>query len=322
MIPPALIFLALVLGAKAFDEYTAERERRRLLEQEERARLARLEAERRSREAAAAAARRAAEEQARTEALHAEAQRREQRMQDPIADYISYTRLRTFAECPHKFYLKYILGKAGDEWRLRVASGKEFHSWLESQLKPHEGLPLPHEVLYSAPPTHRARAQALARRIAAGARIVGVEHEVHYIIGGVTVKGYVDLLYRDSDGTLVICDIKTGKTPKIHIEQLEMYSLLLLNQEHRVRLEFQLVDTDEVVSWYVTTEHHPALWEDLRANAAIIRGERLFDPIPGGHCSSCPFYDECDDAGISRGKPSELRLVQLRTAKRGSRLRR
>ena len=322
MIPPALVYMALIAGAKALERYSEEKAR----VQERRVRLERLQREQQEQEMRQALE---TQERARLERLErehaarraAEAHRREQRLKNPIADYLSYTRLRTFAECPHKFYLKYVLGRTGNEWRLRVASGKEFHSWIETQLKPYEGRSLPHSVLHAAPPAHRTRAQMLARGIVHGAQVVGIEHEVHYQIGDVTVKGFIDLLYRRPDGTLVICDIKTGRTPKIHIEQLEMYSLLLLQNEPHIRLEFQLVDTEEVVAWQITKQHHAILWDDLRTNADTIRRERIFAPIPGGHCGSCQFYDECADAGISRGKPSELKLVQLRTAKRGAKLR-
>lgn len=123
------------------------------------------------------------------------------------------------------------------------------------------------------------------------------------------------------NGTLVICDVKTGRTPKIHLEQLEMYAIQMLEKESRIRLECYLVDCEELVRWRVGAQQWQQLWSDLRDNAAAIRSERAFAPIPGGHCSSCQFYDECDHAGRSRGKPSELRLVQLRTAKRGAKQR-
>lgn len=336
MIPFPVIMLALVQGAKALDEYLKHAERKRQEAARRELMQARREAERRKHAAEEAAARRAAEEAAArrvaeeaaarhasrvaaaAEAARVEEQTRKRRLADPLADYLSYSRLRSFHECPRKFYFKYILERTGDESRLPVASGKAFHEWLEGLLEPHVGREFPHARLHAAPDWYRGRAANLARRIPSGSMLVGVEHEVSYTIGGLNVLGYVDILYREPSGTLVIADVKTGSAPKIHLEQLEMYSLLLLNSERGLRLEYHLVDLDELVWWRVAQRHGGRLWDDLKANADVIRKEREFSPIPGGHCRTCPFFDECPDAGASRGKPSSLRLVQLRTAKRGS----
>lgn len=350
MIPAVFIYMAMRAGLKAAEYLAAAHDQRNTqlaLEREQKEReestrrhaqaAALADAQRREREVRQASARRAAEEAAAAgEARRArearEAQDSDRRARettiirntlpaDPLGDYLSYSRLRAFHECPHKFRLKYILGRTGDESRMRVGSGKMFHEWLELVLTPHQGRRFPHAVLKQAPTEHRQRALTLAARINEGCELVAIEQEVRYSIGGVPVLRYIDILYREPGGTLVICDVKTGKTPKIHIEQLEMYAIQLLEKERGIRLEYHLVDCGELVWWRVGAQQRQQLWSDLRDNAAAIRSERAFAPIPGGHCSSCQFYDECDHAGRSRGKPSELRLVQLRTAKRGAKQR-
>lgn len=240
---------------------------------------------------------------------------------DPLGEYLSYSRLRSFHDCPRKFFYKYIEKREGDESRLWVHSGKNFHEYLEKKLAPHEGAAFPHEALKAAPHGHRTRSATLAGNICAGAELLAVEREVRYTVGGVQVLGYLDLMYRKPDGTVVICDVKTGGSPKIHIEQLEMYAWFYLEEHARLRLEYQLVDRDEMVAWHVGAAQRAQLEDELLARANVIRSEREFPPIPGGQCSSCEFFDACPDAGKSRGKPKEQRLIQLTAAKSGAKRR-
>jgi len=240
---------------------------------------------------------------------------------DPLGEYLSYSRLRCFHECPRKYHYKYVAKIEGDESRLWVSSGKSFHEWLEESLVPYQGASFPHQAMRSAPAGHHERAASLAGRIQAGSELLAVEREVRYSVRGVNVLGYLDLMYREPGGSVVICDVKTGGSPKIHLEQLEMYAWFFLEEHPKVRLEYQLVDRDETIAWRVGAHQRLQLEEALLERAQIIQREREFPPIPGGHCSSCEFFDECPDAGESRGKPKGLRLYQLTAAKTGAKRR-
>jgi CRISPR/Cas system-associated exonuclease Cas4 (RecB family) len=330
MLEPAFIVLALLMLGKAYDDFQESRRREaerqeRLYQAQLRAALDRQQRERGQRQAAARDAAERADALARRSASIAaeEAKQRDTqaafgRCADPLSDYLSYARLRAFHECPARFLYKYIEGRVGDESRLPVASGKGFHDWLESVLAPHIGRAFPHAMLRSAPQPHANRAQSLVGRIPEGAQLLGVEYQVQYSLGQQRIKGFVDILYRESNGTLVICDVKTGKSPKIHLEQLELYALLLLPEEPGVRLEYHLVDLNELVWWRIRRESLPKLSGELIALAERIRRERDWDPVPGGHCKTCQYHDECPDAGTSRGKPKDLRLIQLTAAKSGA----
>lgn len=63
-------------------------------------------------------------------------------------------------------------------------------------------------------------------------KLTGIEEEVNGPIDGVVVKGFIDRFHRDDDGSIVISDYKTGKTPNQRyvgdkFVQLKIYATLM-----------------------------------------------------------------------------------------------
>lgn len=163
----------------------------------------------------------------------------------------SYTRLKTFRECPYAFYQKYICGVKEDP-RFYTTYGSFVHSLLERyyngkltkpQLVTEYYKDFDTEVKGFRPPP-----ATLEKFITQGAEYlqgfesfkwecVAVEKKLKFTFHGIPFVGIVDYLGKDEDGSLVLVDHKSkvlkpksGKNPplKRDIEVDEMFRQLYL----------------------------------------------------------------------------------------------
>ena len=151
------------------------------------------------------------------------------------------------------------------------------------------------------------------RRVEVRAR----EEDLGAELGGVAMRGILDRLDEEGDGTLVVVDYKTGRVPPPRYRttafgQLEIYGALLeakgvaaargrlLYLRHREALEVEL---GEAATRRAT--------ERVRRVAAVIERDFAredFAPRPGPLCRSCPFAAFCP--ATRKGAP-ELALSAL-----------
>ena len=124
-----------------------------------------------------------------------------------------------------------------------------------------------------------------------------LEVEVRALIGGHEFLGFIDMLFIDSSGRLVIRDLKTGEAKAFHAMQLEQYRLALkratgveadYGQLLYVKREKPYV---QVVKWGLSDDHIDEMARRLREN---VEGNTLMVNGPfTGHCTVCDFRPVC-----------------------------
>lgn len=149
---------------------------------------------------------------------------------------------------------------------------------------------------------------------------VGLELMLESDIGGVTVRGIIDRLERDRDGSLVVTDYKTGRTPMPAQEQSRLggvHFYAFLCKEHfgeipsRIQLMY-LGSEPQIISTTPTEQSVRGLRN--RVGAIWQAVERAcehddFRPKPSALCNWCSFQQYCPSFG---GDPAEARAVSLR----------
>ena len=145
---------------------------------------------------------------------------------------------------------------------------------------------------------------------------VGLELRVEAEVGGVTVRGIIDRLDRLPDGSFVVVDYKSGRSPSERYEKAKLlgvdtYALLIERilgvRPVAVRL---LYLGDGIAITCIPSEQSSrfvevkvgAIWQSIqRANVAD-----SFKPQPGKLCDWCAFQAWCPSFG---GDPDEARRL-------------
>lgn len=154
---------------------------------------------------------------------------------------------------------------------------------------------------------------------------VGLELRLEAEVGGVSLRGVIDRLDRQDDGSFVVTDYKTGRAPKERYEKAKMvgvdaYALLVERvlgvRPAAVRLLYlgdgvaiTCVPSDQNARFIETKVG--AIWQTIqRANATD-----GFKPKPGKLCDWCGFQAWCPTFG---GNPDEARRLgeELRIERR------
>lgn len=223
--------------------------------------------------------------------------------------YISYSKLRRYHECPHKFRLMYLAGTSEGESPF-TGDGKVFHEYAESTLKSYIG----HSIAETMRDVGRdRRLRRLLHHLPRDSRIEAIEHRLHFRLRGIHYFGIIDLILSDADGVTRIVDYKTGHNPKIHLEQLELYCLpvLLGSTEARVRCSFVLVDTDCHVYWEVGRSNRNAVIGNLIRRVNALMSDTEMKPFVNSHCGNCTVSYAC---GHKNGTRSTKRPVPTLTS--------
>lgn len=155
---------------------------------------------------------------------------------------LSYSQIDTFHQCPRKWTFRYVDGLVFESANIHLDYGSAVHKGLEigfNQLKDDKVLEV-EELLQSTMLLSRDYAygdkdktlkelaiEDIERLIhfqgfyenIKGKEIIGVEDEFNLTIPAmfsgeeveITIKGFIDLIYKDTDGKLVVVDHKTSK---------------------------------------------------------------------------------------------------------------
>lgn len=127
-----------------------------------------------------------------------------------------------------------------------------------------------------------------------------VELEFNVELGGVPVKGFIDMVVETPEGDLIVRDIKTGNQPGDHF-QLSAYAAALRKQYGVTarRGDYLMGKTGKVAGGYDITVEDMNLVEDSFAevNAAVLAGEFSADPTVD-KCRFCDVAAGCEFAAV------------------------
>lgn len=216
------------------------------------------------------------------------------------SEYVSFTRLDTFAKCPHKFKLSYLEGfrQEDQDQPQQAAAGNEFHSFCENLFERYKNRML--GVALDDPEVSRdLRIRKVLEVAPPESIILASELELRFRARGREYLGYVDLAIELPDSTVALIDFKTGyKNPQYPPDpiQMDIYSLpeLLLRPTRSVKLAFVLVDAGRTVSWTNGPANREQVIERVRNRIMCVERETLFAPRPSGLCNFCHVQDLCD----------------------------
>jgi putative RecB family exonuclease len=248
-------------------------------------------------------------------------------------DYLSWSAISTFRQCPLKYRFRYIDGLPEESVSAALVFGTGIHSAVEQHYqallsgdpKPdldallfaYRSAWLPHdpEAIQFGSTETRASLDALASRMLAAflnspaasvqGRVLGVEEEIRgTLIEGVPdLYGRVDLLTEDSD-SLVITDIKTsrGKWSAEQVEdsgeQLLLYSHLAseISPGKKIATRFLvLTKTKEPV-----VEEHVREVEPGNVKRTLAGVERVWRAIESGVFYPAPSTMNCSGCGFRK----------------------
>lgn len=138
---------------------------------------------------------------------------------------MSYSRLDTYDMCPSKYFYTYIQ-KEERIFGAAASLGNIIHGVLEDTV----GAPLVYEDMVARMQDHRKTydpaGQIDDKLMSAGREmlgefvdrheheefdVIGKEKSFELVIGSALVRGYIDLLIRDADGTVRVVDYKSGR---------------------------------------------------------------------------------------------------------------
>lgn len=235
------------------------------------------------------------------------------------SEYISYSRLASYEQCPQRFKLQYLdrlpcpVGRAAQ-------LGTLVHAVIADYLL----------ELKEAGGKHRTDLGALERRIvpkcqelrlageiteqvdedeASGllegftllmpevdARAVdGVEVERDFVVSGYRCKAILDLVLRKADGRVTILDFKTGKPRYTKDLQLRFYALPFVGSPDASSVDaaFAFLRTGELTSVAVDREAAKETIEAVLRRVQVIEADREFEGDPGPLCSYCGVREHC-----------------------------
>lgn len=153
-------------------------------------------------------------------------------------------------------------------------------------------------------------------------RPVGLEMMLEAELDGVVVRGIIDRLEEDPDGTLVVTDYKTGRAPSATQEQARLggvhfYAFLCEQVLGRIPGRIQLVylgDEPQVITTTPTEQSIRGVRRKITAIwAAVQRAceQDDFRPKRSALCSWCSFQAYCPEFGGDPAEAAALRPVAV-----------
>jgi putative RecB family exonuclease len=136
---------------------------------------------------------------------------------------------------------------------------------------------------------------------------IGLELKLEAEVGGLRLRGIIDRLELDADGSLVVTDYKTGRAPRVSHQQgrldgVAFYALLCEELFGVLPSTIQLLYLGDRTA--ITTAPTPQATRAVRAKiAALWRAVETaceredFRPRPGALCNYCSFHAYCPAQG-------------------------
>lgn len=243
--------------------------------------------------------------------------------------YVSYNRISIYASCPHRFKFIYLDREKTIQpscWSFPFSSkGTVFHEAVEAYLRKYLGQPVPRldyqEIVNQAFKSQylkdnrwdwsperkelekrkrknfRDSAKFLCKTLPQNAKIIAIEKDLSFQIGGIKFYGIVDLVLEYPDGHLEIVDYKTGIRLPIK-EQLEIYSIPFVNESHCSSISFRVICVDRK-SHYRWSQNRSEIVESSNNILGIIKtitDDNTFAPVISSYCQNCPVQHVCNHA--------------------------
>lgn len=243
----------------------------------------------------------------------------------PATRWISVSSTRAYLQCPRRYWYGYVARLPEDRpvppsWRV----GSAVHAALEAAYRHQaaepsgrlsDGLTAALTALSSA--WHRYQLQRTDRSYTQAARwvrqtlhadvlrtsdVLGVEEplrdssaERHRIIG------FADLLLGRGEGVIEVVDHKVTRRQAAEHEvaddlQLNLYGALVQHRwgdRVRVRATLHYPVVPSAVTVPLSSSGMQAARDRVREVADRARADDVYEPVPGGHCGSCPWQLRC-----------------------------
>jgi len=240
--------------------------------------------------------------------------------------YVSYTRMSTYASCPHRFKLIYLDRNKSIEptfWGSPFASkGKVFHQSVEEYLKEYLGQRMPRldyrgivnqafklyylknnkqhwslkrkEFENKKRKKFRDNAKFLCATLPKEAEIIAIEKKLSFQIDNIKFYGIVDLVLRYPNGHLEIIDYKTGQKMPIK-EQLEIYSIPFTNKSDYSSISYRVicVDRESHYRWFHDRNEMIESSKNILHIVKTITEDKTFAPAIASHCRNCSVQHVC-----------------------------
>lgn len=227
---------------------------------------------------------------------------------------ISYSRLNTYSMCPSMYYYSYIQ-KEERTFGPPAVMGNVIHSVLED----HVGHPLDYRQMIKSmdsytkeyDPDSLIPADLLAKgRESVGEfydrhkdetfDVIAKEKEIKIVIGSANIVGYIDLLLKGPNDSIMIVDYKAGarEVPKKGIPQdlqLGLYALAMAHEYPDASIYAELYylrSGRRKGHWFKTPEYDqtPEVYERIVEAVNQIINDRNFVPTDNSRiCSFCDF---------------------------------
>lgn len=249
---------------------------------------------------------------------------------------LSPTAVSTFRQCRQLYKFLYI-DKLGDQYfrpRPYFTMGNHIHATLKDllQLWPPERRTVPamEKLLgrnwrrYSTGFKSKKDERRWAEKALAQLRAFMVNHDLSVkplmleepveaeITPGLILRGRVDRVDKEADGSLHIIDYKTGNLPpEMDWTQLELHALALSRRSPSPvrRLSYLYLGQSVQQSIDVSAGRLDEVCWELLGLARKVRRERRYRPNPGPRCRGCDFRSICPrGADVEPGNATEGQL--------------
>lgn len=245
---------------------------------------------------------------------------------------LSVSKYKTYIQCKKKYNFQYIQ-KLPKEERDYLVFGKFLHAVLEEfENKIIAGYNGPDNILmkecykeifkeYKKLLTQEQKDEAfsilcefLNRRaslVKSGSlpKTICTEKPFNINIGNdIILNGFIDVIYKDVDGTILVSDYKTtNKIKYLQKDKLQLrtysYVMFLENPElELIRCSYILLKHGfSTIDFEFTRSDVMGIEEEYRDKVGEIRSELLYRPTVSPLCKYCDFVEHCDEGRIMAG---------------------
>jgi len=211
----------------------------------------------------------------------------------------SYTRLKTYENCPKQFYFRYIQGLPV-KTNAGMRFGEKLHKLIADSLTstPDYSLLDISQVQEAQGLVQNALAYIGDRTLVGSEMPVGVDQKFRQKpFEKAYLRGIVDAIVYDPASGIELIDFKTNYAPESK-EQLLLYALLSGPQIGVLpeKLTFFSLRFNEATSWDLDIEEVENFRLFLKSRIARIEATKTFEPQPSDECDTCPFVSLCPTA--------------------------
>ncbi|MGC9004668.1 MAG: PD-(D/E)XK nuclease family protein [bacterium] len=222
---------------------------------------------------------------------------------------ISYSQLAEYAECPRRYYYRYVEGRSLPKQSEEMAIGSAFHDLLKFILSHTLFRPTPEEAesrlrsLLSG----KLGAEKMEETMELGRKVIAnllnedttdifkIEFHFSLNLGKHTIRGRMDRVDKHNNGEVEIVEYKLHSPGKWRDNlQLVLYHLAAETLWHppSIKLSIASFVENKKESFYLEEKEVMEGREKIIHLASGIDRED-FTPHRGEHCFKCPFYNIC-----------------------------